>query len=65
VDATIALIRFLFGAVIGVVFVACLAIWNLMPLWLGLVLPPTVGGLAVVFGDRFLVGFMRVFRWLR
>ena len=64
-DATIALIRFLFGAVAGLVLVACLAIWNLMPFWLGIALPIAVGVAALLVGDRFLVGFLRVFRWVR
>jgi len=64
-DATVALMRFLFGAIGALVLVAFLAIWGLVPLWLGISLPVAVGVLAMFFGDRFLVGFMRVFRWLQ
>lgn len=64
-DATVAMMRFLFGAIAALVLVAFLAIWGLVPLWLGISLPVAVGALTMFFGDRFLVGFMRVFRWLR
>jgi fatty acid desaturase len=64
-DATVASMRFLFGAIAGLVLVAFLAIWGFVPLWLGISLPVAVGVLATFFGDRFIVGFMRIFRWLR
>jgi hypothetical protein len=55
VDATIALIRFFFGALIGGVVVAFVAIWTgLVPVWLGIALPTVAGVFAVFFGDRFL-----------
>lgn len=58
-------LRFLFGAIVGGVLVAFLAIWGLVPLWLGVALPVVSGLISSLFGDRFLVGFMRVFRWLQ
>ncbi|MDP1673355.1 MAG: hypothetical protein Q8L65_09585 [Burkholderiales bacterium] len=64
-DAVTIGLRFLFGAVVGGILVAFLAIWGLVPLWLGVAMPLISGLLAVFFGDRFLVGFMRVFRWLQ
>lgn len=64
-DASTIVLRFLIGVVVGGILVAFLAIWGLVPLWLGVAVPVVSGLLAAFFGDRFLVGFMRVFRWLQ
>ena len=64
VDVSVIFIRLLFGAIVGGVLVAFLAVWGLAPLWLGIALPIATGVLAGVFGDKLLVGFMRIFRWL-
>ena len=66
-DAAIVLIRFLFGALLGGILLAFLAIWFSpwpMPIWLVLAAPSAAGLFAAMFGDRFLIGFARIFRWL-
>lgn len=65
VDAVTIVLRFVFGVVVGGILVAFFAIWVVVPLWLGVALPVVSELLAALFGDRFLVGFMRVFRWLQ
>lgn len=65
VDTSTLVLRFAFGVVVGGILVAFFAIWFLVPLWLGVAVPVISGLLAAFFGDRFLVGFVRMFRWLR
>ena len=64
-DFSVLVMRLVFGLIIGAVLVGALAIWGLIPLWLGISLTIITGLLAVLLGDQFLVGFMRVFRWLQ
>ena len=62
-NAMVAAIRFVFGVLAGFVMVAlCLFVW-LVPTWLALGFPACIGLLCVAFGDRFLIGFLRVFKW--
>ena len=64
-NLTVAALRFLFGAVAGLVLVAAFAVFGLLPLWLAVAGPVATGVLAIAFGDRFLLAFMRIFRWLQ
>lgn len=64
-DNSVLFMRLVFGLIIGAVLAGVLAIYGLIPLWLGISLPIITGLLAVLLGDQFLVGFMRIYRWLQ
>jgi hypothetical protein len=64
-DAATLALRFLFGAIVGGILVAFFAIWGLVPLWLGVAAPIATGLLVSLFGDQFLLRFMRIFKWLQ
>ncbi len=54
-------LRFIFGAVLA----GCLALWGGMPFLLSVIFVMAVGIVAAVWGDKFLLGFMSVMRYLR
>jgi hypothetical protein len=64
-DFLVAILRFVFGAILGGILVASLLIWISVPLWLGLGITVLAGVIAVFSGDSALVGFMQVFRWIQ
>ena len=55
------LLRFIFGVVLA----GGLALWGGIPFLVGIVFVLTAGILAAAWGDRFLLGFMSVMRYLR
>lgn len=55
------LLRFIFGAVLA----AGVALWSGIPLTLGVILVVAVGIMAAIWGDKFLLGFMALMRYLR
>ena len=63
--ATVLLLRFAFVALAALVLVAFLAFAGVVSVWLTVSLPLCVGLLAAAYGDRFLTGFPRVFKWLQ
>jgi hypothetical protein len=54
-------LRFLFGVVLAGGF----ALWSGIPLIVGLISTMAVGIIAAVWGDKFLLGFMSIMRYLR
>ena len=55
------LLRFIFGVVLA----GGLALWGGISLLLGVVFVLAVGIVAAVWGDKFLLGFMSLMRYLR
>ncbi len=55
------LLRFIFGAVLA----GGLVLWGGIPHTLGVVFVVAVGIIALTWGDKFLLGFMSVMRYLR
>ena len=74
-DVTVLILRFVFGALLG----ALLTFVLMVPLvWFNILIPPktavlSIGGAitligaisATIWGDKFLVGFMKVFRFFK
>ena len=60
-DATTILMRF----IVGLVLAGGLALWGGVPSPWGLTLAVVAGGAAAAWGDKFLLGFMSVMRYLR
>jgi hypothetical protein len=59
--AVIQLLRFIFGAVLA----GGLVLWGGIPLTLGVIFVVAVGIIAAMWGDKFLLGFMSLMRYLR
>jgi len=55
------LLRFIFGAVLA----GGLVLWGGIPLTLGVIFVIGVGIIAAMWGDKFLLGFMSLMRYLR
>jgi hypothetical protein len=55
------LLRFIFGVVLA----GGLVLWGGLPFVVGVIFVMAVGIIAVVWGDRFLMGFMSLMRYLR
>lgn len=55
------LLRFIFGVILA----ASLAIWTGFPLPLDLLFVFGVGTIAAIWGDKFILGFMSLMRYLR
>ena len=55
------MLRFIFGVVLA----GSLAVWIGTSFFVILIFMVTVGVLAAVWGDKFLLGFMKVMRYLR
>ena len=55
------LLRFIFGAVLA----GSLVVWGHFPLILGIILVVAVGIIAMIWGDKFLLGFMSLMRYMR
>jgi hypothetical protein len=60
-DAVTLLLRFMFGAVLA----GGLVLWGGIPFPAGVIFVVLVGIAAAVWGDRFLLWFMSVMRYLR
>jgi hypothetical protein len=60
-DAETILLRFIFGVVLA----GGLALWGGMPILASVIFVMSVGIIAVVWGDRFLLWFMSVMRYFR
>lgn len=61
ISAMTVLLRFLFGVVLA----GSLAVWIGTSFFVILIFTVTVGIIAAIWGDKFLLGFMRVMRYLR
>jgi hypothetical protein len=55
------LLRFIFGIILA----SGLALWGGIPFLPGVIFVVAVGVMAAVWGDKFLLGFMSVMRYLR
>ncbi len=55
------LLRFIFGVVLA----GGLALWGGIPFPAGVIFVVTVGFVAAVWGDKFLLGFMSLMRYLK
>jgi len=60
-DTTTTLLRFIFGVILA----GGLALWGGMLSPLGVILVAAAGVAAALWGDKFLLGFMSVMRYLR
>ncbi|MGH9880589.1 MAG: hypothetical protein ACRD6N_04070 [Pyrinomonadaceae bacterium] len=60
-DTVTILLRFIFGAVLA----GGLALWGGIPFLLGVTFVVAVGIVAAVWGDKFLLRFMSLMRYLR
>lgn len=54
-------LRFIFGVVLA----GGLALWGGIPFPISIIFVMTVGTMAAVWGDRFILGFMSLMRYLR
>lgn len=54
-------LRFIFGVVLA----AALALWGGMSLPVNIIFVLTVGTMAAVWGDKFILGFMSLMRYFR
>lgn len=54
-------LRFIFGVVLA----GGLALWGGIPFPAGVIFVMTVGTMAAVWGDKFILGFMSLMRYLR
>ena len=60
-DVVTILLRFIFGAVLA----GGLALWSGVPLLVGAISVAAAGVMAAMWGDKFLLGFMSLMRYLR
>ena len=60
-DAMTILLRFMFGVVLA----GGLALWGGVPFLGGVIFVVSVGIMAAVWGDKFLLGFMSLMRYFR
>lgn len=60
-DAVTLLLRFIFGALLA----GGLVLWGGIPLKLGVIFVAAVGMIAAMWGDKFLLGFMSLMRYMR
>lgn len=60
-DAVTLLLRFIFGALLA----GGLVLWGGIPLMLGVIFVVAVGIIAAMWGDKFLLGFMSLMRYMR
>jgi len=58
-------VTFLFRFICGFILAAGLALWCGMSLPINLILVLSVGTMAVVWGDKFILGFMSLMRYFR
>jgi len=61
VDAVTLLLRFILGALLA----GGLVLWGGIPLTFGLIFVVAVGIIAAMWGDKFLLGFMSLMRYMR
>jgi hypothetical protein len=60
-DAVTLLLRFMFGAVLA----GALVLWGGMPFFVSVTFVVLIGIVAAVWGDRFLLWFMSLMRYIR
>jgi hypothetical protein len=60
-DVVSILLRFMFGSVLA----GGLALWGGVPLLVGVIFVAAAGIMAAMWGDKFLLGFMSLMRYLR